>query len=128
MHAEGTFEVQLKHEVYDEAPGAVLARAKGDKTFAGDLVATSRVEMLSARGATPGDAAYVAIERVVGTLGGRRGSFVLYHVGLAEKGAMSLEVRVAPGSGTDELVGLRGRMTIDIRGGRHFYAFEHELG
>ncbi len=60
--------------------GTTLARVSIAKTFQGDLVATSTVEMLSAMTSYKGSAGYVAIERVTGALHGRTGSFVLQHL------------------------------------------------
>ena len=56
--------------------GVNLGRMSIDKTFTGELEATSTGEMLSAMTATQGSAGYVAIEQVVGTLAGKQGSFV----------------------------------------------------
>ena len=67
-------------EPHDEHEGVALSRAEIAKTFTGDIEATSTVEMLAARGAD-GGAGYVAVERVVGTVHGRAGSFVLLHAG-----------------------------------------------
>ena len=43
------------------------------------------------------------------------------------KGVVSLIVTVVPDSGTDELTGLAGRMTIIIAGGTHSYELEYTL-
>ena len=45
-----------------------------------------------------GLAAYVAIERVIGTLQGRAGSFVLTHMGAMNRGQARLTVQVVPDS------------------------------
>ncbi len=91
----------------------VLARTTFDKTFdAEPLVGTSVVEMVSAA-AGSGPLAYVALERVEGTLDGRSGAFVLQHVGTVVDGVPSLDLRVVAGSGTGDLVGLSGRGTIE---------------
>lgn len=74
-----------------------------------------------------GSAGYVAIERVTGTLDGKRGTFVLQHSGTMNRGASSLSVTVVPGSGTGELVGLSGRTDIQIVEGKHFYEIDFEL-
>ena len=66
-------------------------------------------------------------ERVSGTLRGRRGTFVLQHSGTMTRGAPSLSVTVVPDSGTDQLTGLSGTMTIDVAGGRHSYEFEYTI-
>jgi hypothetical protein len=72
---------------------------------------------------------YVAMEKVEGTLDGRRGSFILYHHGtMSPEAGQQLVVTVGPGSGSGELVGLSGRLAIEIAGGRHFYSLEYELG
>ena len=127
-HAAGTFEVKLdKQPLADTDADATLGRLSIDKTFLGDLQATSRGEMLSAGTAVKGSAGYVAIERVSGTLGGRSGSFVLQHSGTMTRGTPSLSVTVVPDSGTGDLTGLTGTMTIDVGGGKHSYQFEYTL-
>jgi hypothetical protein len=99
-----------------------------DKQFHGDLTATSAGEMLSAMTGVEGSAAYVALERVSGTLGGRRGAFVLQHTGVMTRGVGQLTIAVVPDSGEGELAGLRGQLTIRIDGGAHFYDFAYTLG
>jgi hypothetical protein len=98
-----------------------------DKEFKGDLAATSRGEMLMAGTSVKGSAGYVAIERVTGSLGGRAGSFVLQHTGVMNRGTPQLSVSVVPDSGTDQLVGLSGRMAIIIESGKHSYEFDYTL-
>jgi hypothetical protein len=75
-----------------------------------------------------GSAGYVAIERVSGTLLGKTGSFVLQHSGSMNRGVPTLSVSVVPDSGTGELEGISGQMTIDRVDGRHSYTFEYTLG
>ena len=74
-----------------------------------------------------GAAGYVAIEKVRGTLHGRRGTFVLQHNGLMTRGAGQLTITVVPDSGTEELVGLSGKFDIKIDGGKHSYIFEYNI-
>ena len=124
--ATGTFDVTLNPLVpYENAEGSMLGRMSIDKQFHGDLEATSKGEMLTAGTSVKDSAGYVAIERVSGTLHGRRGTFILQHSGTMNRGAPQLTVTVVPDSGTGELAGLSGRMTIDIDGGKHAYAFEY---
>ena len=123
MKASGTFEVDLK----PLPMGAGLGRMSIDKTFAGDLEGASQGEMLSAMGEVKGSAGYVAIEKVTGKLGGRSGTFVLQHSGTMDRGAPALTVTVVPDSGTGELAGLSGQLTIRIAEGKHFYDFEYRL-
>jgi hypothetical protein len=69
----------------------------------------------------------VAMERVNGTLHGRTGSFALQHSGTMKRGEPQLSVTVVPDSGTGQLVGLAGDMTIKIVEGKHFYEFRYTL-
>jgi predicted flavoprotein YhiN len=131
--ASGEFEVQLVPQGQPDsaestAPGSsTLGRMSIDKQFHGDLEATSKGEMLSAMTGVKGSAGYVAIERVVGTLNGQSGSFVLQHSGTMAHGDSQLSITVVPDSGSDQLVGLAGKMTINIVDKKHFYEFEYTL-
>ena len=128
LHARGTFEVKLTPQpTSDSLAGSPLSRFNIAKEFRGDLEGTSRGEMLAAGTGVQGSAGYVAIERVTGTLAGRRGSFVLQHSGTMTRGAPQLVITVVPDSGTGELTGLAGAMTITIADGQHSYAFEYTL-
>lgn len=131
MHATGTFAVKV-------TPGeaSALGQAAGlgsmtiDKTFSGDLEGTSKGEMLTASTESTGAMAYVAIERVTGKLKGRSGSFLLMHnASMLKTDPKSgvLQVVIVPHSGTDELTGLSGKMTITIESGKHSYDFEYQL-
>jgi hypothetical protein len=127
-HASGTFEVKLTPQpTEDKAEGANLGRMSGDKQFHGDLEGTSKVEMLTAMTDVKGSAGYVAMERVTGTLRGRSGGFILQHSGSSNRGATQLSITVVPDSGTGQLVGLAGTMTITIADGKHSYDFEYTL-
>ena len=123
-HAAGTFDVKLAPQTTD-APA--LGRMSIDKQFHGDLEATTKGEMLSFMSDVKGSAGYVAMERVTGTLHGKTGSFVLQHTGTMTRGAPELSVTVVPDSGTGQLAGLSGKMTINIEGGKHSYKFDYEL-
>jgi hypothetical protein len=99
-----------------------------DKEIAGDLVAVTQGQMLSAGTETAGSAGYVAIERVEGTLEGKQGAFVLQHFGVMDRGAPSLKVAIVPDSGTGELAGISGSFDIRIADGQHFYELVYSLG
>ena len=124
--AKGTFDVQLT-----PAPAANDASPIGRmaivKQFHGDLEGSSLGEMLAFRTPVPGSAGYVAMEQVHARLAGREGSFVLMHTGEMNRGQPRLVVQVVPDSGTGELEGISGTLTIDIREGKHFYEFAYEL-
>jgi Ni,Fe-hydrogenase I small subunit len=98
-----------------------------DKQFHGDLEATGKGEMLAFMTSVKGSAGYVAMEQVTGALNGRSGTFVLQHTGTMTRGDQQQSVTVVPDSGTDELKGLAGKMTIVIAGGKHSYDFEYDL-
>jgi hypothetical protein len=129
VHAAGPFEVKLTPQ--DDKLDPTLGRMTLDKTFHGDLEATSKGQMLTASTDVKGSAAYVAVERVTGTLrtpaGPRIGSFALYHTGTLTRGTPELSVNVVPDSGTGQLTGLSGKMAIDISGGKHSYSFDYTL-
>jgi hypothetical protein len=129
MKACGEFEVNLKplDVCHQGGNGINFGRMSIDKSFGGDLAATSKGEMFSATTAVQGSAAYVALEQVNGTLDGKNGSFVLQHYGVMNHGNSRLILEVVPDSATEELSGLSGKMTINIDNGKHFYEFEYEL-
>lgn len=126
--ATGTFDVKvLPQGTPDTADGIALGRMSIDKQFHGDLEAISKGEMLTSRLESNGSAAYVAIERVTGTLNGRRGSFALMHQGTMNRESQKLTVVVVPDSGTGQLEGLTGTMTITIVEKKHLYEFTYSL-
>jgi hypothetical protein len=126
-HASGTFEVKLNPQVDDKVGEPTVGRMSIDKQFHGDLEATSKGQMLAASTDVKGSAGYVAIERVNGKLHGHSGTFALQHSGTMTRGAAQLSVTVVPDSGTGQLVGLAGKMTINIADGKHSYDFEYTL-
>jgi len=126
--ASGFFDVKFIPQVLeDKTGGGTLGRMSIDKQFRGDLIATSKGEMLTARTETKGSAGYVALERVIGSLHGRRGAFVLQHSGTTTRGVPQLTITVVPDSGTGQLLGLAGRMEIKVTDGKHSYEFEYSL-
>src|SRR5262245_45420039 len=128
MIAKGSFEVVLQREPpFDSTDGITLARASLEKRFSGPLEATSKAQMLAARTPVETSAGYVALERITGTLDGRRGAFVVVHLGLMTRGAPSLSITIVPDSGTGELAGIAGKMDIQIVDGKHFYEIDYTL-
>ena len=122
--AKGTFEVHMKPQ-QDE--GNPVSRMLLDKSYAGDLQASALGQMLAVRTEVEGSAAYVALEVVKGTLGGKAGSFALQHRGTMNRGASELFLEVVPDSGTEGLEGLRGQMRIIIEDGQHHYELDWSL-
>ena len=128
MQAKGEFEVKrIPQEELDIGGGASVGHSRFEKRFRGPLDAISVVHMLAVMSPIAGSGAYVAIERIEGTLDGRRGSFFAQHNGVMDRGKPSLDLTVVPDSGTDDLLGLRGRIAIDIVDGKHFYTFDYDL-
>jgi hypothetical protein len=128
--AKGPFEVKLAPRKADnpQAEASGHGRMSIDKQLHGDLDATSQGEMLSFMTDTKGSAGYVAIEKVTGTLGGRKGTFVLQHNATMTRGAPQLNIIVVPDSGTGELKGLSGTLNITITpDGKHSYDMEYSL-
>src|SRR5262245_2169202 len=126
--ATGTFDVKMAPlPAYDTTEGSTLGRMSVDKQYHGDLEGTAKGEMLSAMTSVKDSAVYVAVERFTGTLSGRKGSFVLHHTGVMDRGAQKLTVTVVPDSGTEQLTGLRGTLNIIIKDGKHLYEFDYAL-
>jgi hypothetical protein len=126
--ASGTFDVKLIPQEDESGADAGLGRMSIDKQFHGDLEGTSKGFMLSsAATVVKGSGGYVAMERVTGTLKGRTGSFVLQHSGTMTRGTPHLSVTVVPDSGTGQLEGVTGAMTIKIDEGKHSYEFDYLL-
>jgi hypothetical protein len=124
--AKGTFDVKVTPVPEDQGDPS-LGRFTLKKQFDGDLEATSKGLMLTAGTAVKGSGAYVAIEKVTGTLRGRTGTFVLQHMGTMTQGAPQMSVTIVPDSGTGELVGISGKMIIIVADGKHSYDLTYAM-
>lgn len=127
--ARGLFDVTIEPQQPDnpQAEAAGVSRLSLDKRFHGALEATSQGEML-AIGDGSSSGAYVALEKVTGTLNGRRGSFALMHrSGLRGGAPENWSVLIVPESGTEELTGIEGEMEITIEDGKHYYVLRYTL-
>jgi uncharacterized protein DUF3224 len=124
--ASGTFDVKVAPQTL-VSPDETRGRFSLDKQFQGDLMGTGQGEMLTAVGAVQGSAVYVAVERVSGTLHGRRGAFALHHTGIMNRGAQQLSVTIVPDSGTEQLEGIAGTLSITITDGKHLYDLDYTL-
>jgi hypothetical protein len=126
--ATGPFDVTLAPLATAHAgENPSLGRMSIEKEYHGNLAAIGTGEMLTASTDVQGSAGYVAMERVVGTLDGRRGSFVLQHSATMTRGAPRMSITVVPDSGTEELAGLTGTMLVIIADGRHSYDFDYSF-
>lgn len=125
--AKGTFDVKVLAQTDDADIGdPTIGRFALDKQFHGDLDAISKGQMLGSRWDNNAGG-YVAIERVSGNLDGHKGSFSLQHTGTMQGGKSNMDVQVVPGSGSGELEGIIGVMTITVADGKHFYDFNYTL-
>ena len=84
-----------------------LTRASVTKAYTGDIVGEGQVEYLMMY-RSDGSATFVGLERVVGRVAGKSGSFVLQRTGVFEGGQAKESYSVIPGSATGELQGLLG--------------------
>lgn len=94
---------------YDELPDApTLSRVAVKKTFGGDLKGKSEAQLLMCA-AADGSAGYTVMERVVGELCGRSGSFVMIHGATHTPAETSRALGfIMPNSGAGELTGITG--------------------
>ena len=98
-----------EEHAYDVRKGeARTTRAKATKTYTGDIEGEASISYLMAY-AEDGSATFVGLERITGSVNGRKGSFAMTHIGRFEAGVPRASVEVAPGSGTEELAGLKGK-------------------
>ncbi len=128
-HATGTFQLSgWDEQTYEELPdGAKLTRAEIAQDFTGDLAAAGTSQLLMCY-SPDGTANYTGYQRMQGTLDDRSGSFVLRADGAFEAGEARTTWSVVPGSGTDDLAGLRGSGESIAPGGPGgTYTFDYDL-
>ena len=107
--AKGTFTIENWDEnpVLDAEGASKITKASVSRSFEGDLGGEGTVEWLMGYD-DGGTATFVGLERVVGSIDGKKGTFALQHVGTFDGKVAKAELTVVPGSGTGELSGLRG--------------------
>ena len=127
QHAAGTFDVKVTPQKDEGVGHATIGRMGIDKQYHGDPVGTGLGQMLAGMGEVKDSGAYVAIERVTGTVHGKTGSFAVHHLGVMDRGAQRLVITVIPDSGTGDFAGITGTMTIEIKGGAHYYTLDYTL-
>ena len=121
------------NDTYDESgdgefEGSALARIHITRTFSGEVDGHSTAELMTVRSAE-GSAAYVAFDRVVGTIGGKAGAFVFQHWGTITAEGGRIAGAIVPGSGTGDLRGLRGEGSSSVGHGlEHPFTLDYDLG
>lgn len=121
MTASGTFDVQLEPQSDQHAPAGRMLILK---EYSGGMMGKGTGQMISKR--TDGGASvYSAIEEFEGEVDGKRGSFTLFHNGYLSNDRQSLEVTIVAGSGSGELDGIQGELSIEQRDGVHSYVLEY---
>jgi len=104
-----------------------LTQANVTKTFTGDIEGEGHVQYLMMY-RQDGSATFVGLERVVGRIGAKSGSFVLQRVGVFENGQAKESYSVIPGSATEDLQGLRGDGSSAVgHGSEHPFTLDYEL-
>ena len=107
--ATGTIETKTWGEQpYDESEGLPkLTRGSMTEAFHGDIEGDAAVEALMVY-RDDGSASFIGLQRVIGRIGDRSGSFVLQASGTFGGGTGKCAWFVVPGSGTGDLRGLHG--------------------
>jgi hypothetical protein len=118
MKATGTFELtSMSEDPYEELDvGMKLTHASGAQTFGGEIDGEGAVHWLMLYRADK-SAQFVGLQRITGSVGGRRGSLVLAAEGDHEAGASRIRWTVVSGSGTGDLVGIEGTGSMTAPGG-----------
>jgi hypothetical protein len=130
VHAEGTFKLTGWEEAtYEELGGdSKLTRARMDFDFSGGIEAAASSQSLMFYRAD-GTAVITGLQRMTGRVDGHSGSFVLHTDGTFDGHEARSRWLVIPGSGTDELAGLRGEGTaVAPRGPDGSFTFDYDLG
>ena len=127
--ANGRFAIKSWDEKpYSEAQDQPrLTRASVMKNFTGDIEGEGQVEYVIMY-RSDGSATFVGLERVIGRIGGKTGTFVLQRIGVFENGQAKESYSVIPGSATGELEGLRGDGSSAVgHGMEHPFSLNYEL-
>lgn len=111
-----------------EIPGAKLFRLEVNLIYSGGIEGESSTQLLVTQN-EDGTGSFVGMEKVIGNVSGKSGSFVLQHSGTFDNGKIKATLNVTPGSGTDELNGLSGQINLNIaEHGEHYpISFQYEV-
>lgn len=117
-----TFSLKTWNEKpYNELPGELkMTLTNVAYTYQGDIEGESTLDYLMVY-REDGSGSFVGLERVIGRVAGRAGSFVLQHTGTFNKTDVNGTCFVVPQSGTGELANLRGEGSITLAGHAEHY-------
>jgi hypothetical protein len=106
---------------YNELPGELkMTRSSVVYTYQGDIEGESTLDYLMVY--RPDESgSFVGLERIIGRVAGRTGSFVLQHTGTFTKSGVTGKCVVVPHSGTGELANLRGEGEVGVAGHAESY-------
>jgi len=127
--ATGTFEILSAEEsAYHEADGeARTTHASGTQRFSGEIEGDGTIEWLMCY-LPAGGARFVGLQRISGSIGGRKGTLVIDAVGDHDGRASSASWHIVGGSGTGALAGIRGEGGFEASGGSTVtYRLEYEI-
>ncbi len=127
--ARGEFTVTgWREETYAEREPGKLTRAGGEQSFSGAVTGSGSVEWLMCY-REDGTATYVGMQQIEGTLGGKKGSFVLTAVGAFNGTTSDGEWQVVAGSGRDDLAGISGNGSFNAGPGpQATFELDYSLG
>jgi hypothetical protein len=118
-------ETETAYDAPAESPS--LSRGSVRRRYQGALTGESVAEVLICR-STPDRLGYVASDCFAGWLGERSGSFVFQHGGPIDRGALRSFGYIVPASGTGDLRGLRGEVTVAVAPtGQHTLTLDYDF-
>lgn len=108
MKAEGRFTGTAKEEVTLDEAAPKLTRSTLENVYEGGITGTGRLEYLFMHGEK--QTLFMGMERIVATIEGKQGTFVLDHEGMyADVSGVQNKVQIVPDSGTGDFVGITGQ-------------------
>ena len=123
----------FKSITWEETPyaefdgGRKMTRVHAVFAYEGDIVGEGTVDYLMAYGAD-GLGIFVGLERIVGSVNGKSGSFAAQHTGTFDLKAVHTHWVFVPGLGTEGLEGITGSGELKLEGhGPYPFTFEYNF-
>ena len=127
--AQGTFEIKdWDEKTYQQLDGGgKLTQAKVTQIFTGDIQGEGSVIWQMAY-TDPKTATFVGIQRIVGSIAGKKGSFLIETHGTFDGKTAQGDWALIENSGTDDLAGISGEGTFGApHGSTADYQIDYEL-